>query len=100
MKVDPKTGMRYAHTPEEWAEVLRKHGAGMSLPASVAARVQDQVKKSAIAHGTIGTQQLAKVIPTSEDREGRRGGASGQQLLPPPAQRLQVVSRDPDLRVQ
>jgi len=39
MKVDPKSGARYAHTPEEWAEVLRKHGAGMSLPASVAAQM-------------------------------------------------------------
>ena len=36
MKVDPKTGARYGHTPEEWAQVLRRHGSGMSLPASVA----------------------------------------------------------------
>jgi hypothetical protein len=40
MKVDPKTGIRYAHTPEEWADVVRRHGAGMSLPGSVAARLQ------------------------------------------------------------
>lgn len=39
MKVDSKTGARYAHTPEEWAEVLRRQGAGMSLPAAVAAQM-------------------------------------------------------------
>jgi hypothetical protein len=45
MKVDPKTGLRYAHTPEEWAEVLRRHGAGLSLPASVAARLGEPIEK-------------------------------------------------------
>ena len=46
MKVDPKTGTRYAHTPEEWAEVLQRHGAGMSLPASVAAHIQAGIMRS------------------------------------------------------
>lgn len=45
MKVDPKTGMRYDHSPEEWAEVLRRHGAGMSLPASVAAQILRPLEK-------------------------------------------------------
>ena len=41
MKICPKTGVRYDHTPSEWAEFLtRMGGAGMSLPASIAARLQ------------------------------------------------------------
>jgi len=41
MKICPKTGVRYDHTPSEWAEHLRRMGggAGMSLPASIAARI-------------------------------------------------------------
>jgi hypothetical protein len=38
---DLNTGVRYDHTPSEWAEHLRRMGgAGMSLPASIAARLQ------------------------------------------------------------
>jgi hypothetical protein len=41
MKICPKTGVRYDHTPTEWAEHLRRMGgAGMSLPASIAARIK------------------------------------------------------------
>ena len=50
MRIDPKTGARYAHTPEEWAEVLRKHGAGMSLPGSVAARVGAAFEEEPVAN--------------------------------------------------
>ena len=50
MKVDPKTGIRYAHTPAEWAEVLRRHGAGMSLPGSVAARIGPASRMLATPH--------------------------------------------------
>jgi hypothetical protein len=44
MKICPKTGVRYDHTPSEWAEHLRRMagGAGMSLPASIAARIHSQ----------------------------------------------------------
>ena len=39
MKIHPKYGFRYGHTAEEWIEVLNRHGAGMSLPGSIAARI-------------------------------------------------------------
>ena len=48
MKTDPKTGGRYAHTPEEWAEVIKRQGAGMSLPASLAARLGPAIERRAM----------------------------------------------------
>lgn len=47
MKYCAKLGVCYDHTPEEWAEVLKAQGAGMSLPGSLAARIGPAFKKPA-----------------------------------------------------
>lgn len=60
MKVDPKTGARYAHTPEEWSEVLRTHGAGMSLPPSVATNLGPAFKESTVLHQSAGADSGSK----------------------------------------
>ena len=60
MKIDPKTGARYAHTAEEWAEVLRRQGAGTSLPASVAARVGPVFRKSTAPRQPAGQDSRSK----------------------------------------
>ena len=68
MKVDPKTGARYAHTPEEWAEVLRKHGSGMSLPGSVAARVAAAFQEEPVAKREGGVLGAGKLNGTPDSK--------------------------------
>ena len=60
MKYDPVNHVWYDHTPEEWAKV-RGGYAGMSLPASVAARLKPQ--------GQQQEQDLFPLTPISEDEE-------------------------------
>ena len=60
MKTDPKTGGRYAHTPEEWVEVIKRQGAGMSVPASLAARLGPAIKQRAMRPQPTGLDSGSK----------------------------------------
>ena len=61
MKYDPVNKVYYDHTPEEWAEFKGGH-SGMSLPASVAARLKPQERQQ-------GRDERRKCQETPQDEQ-------------------------------